>query len=108
MRTKNSSNAPKDSTPGLLRFCNYYIEFPDGDRWSDYTHIVGGFNAWIQNTQIYKKDPVAAQSLIKTGQAHWKDNNGVVHRMVISEHACERKWGLNNGVKRNNVGFIKG
>lgn len=91
MKSKRSSAAPRDATPGEVRFCNYYIEMPDGDTWSDYTHIVGGLNAWIINTAIFRANPEAASSLLKSGEYHWKDHNKVLHRMVISNTPCERK-----------------
>lgn len=93
MKTKNSSSAPRDQTPGDIRYCNYFLEFPDGETWSDYTHIAGGLNAWIMNTAVWKRNPELAQKLLKKGQAHWKDTNGVTHRMVIAEKPCVQKWG---------------
>lgn len=103
MKTKNSNSSPKDSTQGLIRYLNYTLEFPDGERWTDYTHIAGGLNAWVVNTALWKTKPEAARRLIKTGEYHWKDNNGVLHRMVISEWPCERKWGLNKSIKRGSL-----
>lgn len=99
MKTKNSSSRPTDSTPGLVRYCNYYLEFPDGEVWSDYTHIVGGYNAWIKNTAIWRNRPDLARNLALKGEAHWKDHNGVGHRMKVSDTPCERKWGLNRQIK---------
>jgi len=107
MKTKNSTTRPKDSTQGLIRYCNYYIEFPDGEVWSDYTHIVGGYNAWIKNTAIWKQKPDLARRLAMKGEAHWKDHNGVQHRMQVSETACERNWGLNKKVKRTAIEIVR-
>jgi hypothetical protein len=103
MKTKNSSRAPKDSTQGLVRYCNYFLEFPDGDVWGDFTHIVGGFDAWIRNTALWRKNPDRVRTLVKKGEVHWKDTNGVIHRMQISETPCVRKWGLNKKVQQRSA-----
>jgi hypothetical protein len=104
MKSKNSNTRPRDATPGDIRYCLYSIEFPDGDVWTDYTHIAGGYNAWIKNTAIWKNNPDVARVLSQKGEAHWKDHNGVTHRMKISETPCERKWGLNKKhVRRTNL-----
>lgn len=108
MKTKNSSAKPQDATHGHIRYCNYYLEFPDGEVWSDYTHIAGGYSAWITNTRIWKDKPDLARKLSLTGEAHWKDHNGVEHRMIVADQPCERKWGLNKKHKRSSsVGFGK-
>lgn len=97
MKTKNSSLAPRDQTPGDIRYCNYYLEFPDGEVWSDYTHIAGGLEAWIKNTALYKMNPDAARALQRKGEYAWYVSHGtkgrVRHRMVISEEKCEQRWG---------------
>lgn len=106
MKTKNSSSAPRDSTQGLIRYCNYYVEFPDGEVWSQYTHIAGGLLAWVKNTALYRANPDAARKLIKSGEFHWKVKTmttqglgSVIHRMVISEQPCAMNWGLNKKIK---------
>lgn len=101
MKTRNSSSRPANHTPGQVRYCQYFLEFPDGDVWSDYFHIAGGFNAWIKNTAIWKKNPDRARTLAMKGECHWKDNNGVIHRMRITETPCDRKWGINRQIKRS-------
>ena len=97
MKTKNSSSAPRDQTPGEIRYCNYYLEFPDGEQWSDYTHIAGGLESWITRTALYKMNPDAARMLMKKGEYHWYVRHGkmgsVRHRMVISATPCPRNWG---------------
>lgn len=102
MKTKRSSSAPKDSTQGLIRYCNYYIEFPDGDIWTDCTHIAGGLESWITRTALHKINPDAAKSLMQRGEYSWYVSHGdkgrIRHRMVISETPIERKWGLNKQV----------
>lgn len=103
MKTKNSSNAPRDQTPGDIRYCNYTIEFPDGETWSDYTHIAGGLESWIKRTALYKMNREAAIKLMQKGEYAWYVSHGrmgrVRHRMQISEEKCERKWGLNSKIK---------
>lgn len=103
MKTKNSAPTPRDSTQGLVRYCNYFMEFPDGEVWHDSTHVVGGFHAWIKNTNLYKTKPEVALKMARTGEAHWKDSNGVEHRMILSETPVERKWGLNKKVIRKSA-----
>lgn len=107
MKTKRSSSAPKDSTQGLIRYCCIYVHFPDGETWSDYTHIAGGLNAWVKNTKLFMTDPEAAGKLIKKGEYHRKvyhmingKRQSVTERMVISETPCERRWGINKKVVR--------
>jgi len=103
MKTKNSSSRPKDSTQGLIRYCNYYLEFPDGEIWSDYSHIAGGLESWVKRTALYKMNPDAARALVQKGEYHWYVSHGpagrVRHHMKISDVACERKWGRNTKVR---------
>jgi len=107
MKTKNTRNSPRDSTPGHIRYCNYFLEFPDGEVWSDALHIAGGFNAWIKNTALWRTKPDLARTLVMKGEAHWKDSNGVGHRMIISDSPVERKWGLNKKHKRSAIEIVR-
>ena len=107
MKTRNSSSRPRNHTPGEIRYCNYYLEFPDGEVWSDFTHIAGGYNAWIKNTAIWRQRPDLARKLAIRGEAHWKDHNGVEHRMVISDTPCVRNWGLKNKIKRTAIEIVR-
>ena len=114
MKTKNSNRSPRDSTQGLIRYCNYFIEFPGnfqveemrGEIYQDSTHIAGGLVAWIKNTALYKSNIEAARKLMQTGEYHWKDQNGALHRMVISETPVERRWGLNKQNKHVSKGSM--
>lgn len=106
MKTKNSSSAPRDSTQGLVRYLNYFIEFPDGEVWQQSTHIVGGLLAWVKNTALYRTNMEAARKLISTGEYHWKvphniagKRTSVTHRMMISEAPVSTNWGLNKKIK---------
>lgn len=90
MKTRNSSSAPRNKTPGDIRYLNYYIELSNEIIRADYTHIAGGLHAWVKNTAIWRRNPELAVKLVQKGQAHWKDHNGVTHRMVISNTPCER------------------
>lgn len=101
MKTKNSNRSPRDSTQGLIRYCNYYLEFPDGDIWHDSVgHIAGGLHSWVVRTALFRRNPDGARALMKKGEHHWKDSNGVIHRMVISDTPIGRKWGINRQIKR--------
>lgn len=107
MKTKNSSSRPKDSTQGLIRYCNYYLEFPDGEVWSDYAHVAGGLESWITRTALHKMNPDSARALMQKGEFAWYVSHGktgrVRHRMEISETPCARKWGLNSKVQQRSA-----
>lgn len=100
MKTRRSSAAPRDATPGHVRYCNYYVMFPDGEVWHQSTFIAGGLLAWVKNTTLYRTSPEAARKLIKSGEYHWKVKTmtahgpgSVTHRMVIASEAVPTKWG---------------
>jgi hypothetical protein len=97
MKTKNSNRAPRDQTPGEIRYLNYYLEFPDGEVWSDYTHVVGGFHSWIERTALHKMNPDAAARLKSKGEYHWYVDHGaagrVRHHMKLSDTPCPSNWG---------------
>lgn len=95
MKTKNSNAAPRNKTPGVIRYCNYFIELNNEVIRADYTHIAGGLHAWIKNTAIWRANADLAMKLVRKGEAHWKDHNGVTHRMVVSDTPCERVGGKN-------------
>jgi hypothetical protein len=101
MKTKNSSSRPRDQTQGETRYCNIYIEFPDGEVWSDSIYFAGGLAAWITNTRIWKNKPDLARNLMLKGEAHWKQSNGVVEHWKIEEKPCSRKWGKPGQIKRS-------
>lgn len=111
MKTKNSSSKPIDNTPGQIRYCNLYLEFPDGEVWSNYTHIAGGFNAWLRNVGRWiTKQPGVLRNLEVKGEAHWDQRlpiDGhmliVKYRIKISEVPCEVKWGLNKNVHQKSA-----
>lgn len=103
MKTKNSSAAPRDATPGEIRYLNYFLEFPDGEVWSQFMHIAGGLSAWVKNTAIYRNNPDAARKLMQQGVHSWKDRNGVKHVMRIDNSPCQHKWGT--GKVRKVAGF---
>lgn len=97
MKTKNSSRSPRNRTPGDIRYLNYYLEFPDGTVWSDYSHIAGGLESWITRTRLYKDNPDAARALVQKGEYHFYLSHGTMgrvrHHMVISDTKCEQNWG---------------
>lgn len=111
MKTKKSSSAPRNHTPGEVRYCNYYIEFPDGNQWSDYTHVAGGLESWVTRTALHKTNPEAAKRMIQKGEYHWYVSHGdmgrVRHHMVLSDTPCERRWGLNENIKRSVIEIVK-
>jgi hypothetical protein len=99
VKTKNSSAAPRDSTQGVIRYCNFYLEFPDGEVWHDSAHIAGGLYAWATNV-MSKTDPEVGRALLKKGEFHRKHPDGTTHRWVVSDTPVEHKWGLNKGITR--------
>lgn len=102
MKTKNSNSSPKDQTPGEIRYCNYYLEFPDGEVWSEYTYVAGGLESWITRTKLHILNPEAAKRLMQKGEYHWYVSHGkmgkVRHHMKLEAMPCERNWGLNKKI----------
>lgn len=107
MKAKGSRPSPKNHTPGEIRYLNYSLEFPDGEVWQDFTHIAGGFHSWVKNTAIWRQKPDAVRHLLMEGECHWKDHNGVTHRMQVSETACTRKWGTGKQIKRTALEMVR-
>ena len=110
MKTKNSAITPRDSTQGHIRYCNYTLEFPDGEIWTDYTHIAGGLESWVTRTMLHKTNPDAARALIKKGEYHWYVSHGTMgrvrHHMKVSDTKCEQNWGSNR-VKKGAIEVVK-
>lgn len=111
MKTKQSSSAPRDSTQGHIRYCNYTLEFPDGETWSDYSHVAGGLSSWITRTMLHKTNPEAAKRLLQKGEYHWYVSHGslgrVRHHMKLADAPCERNWGVNRIKKKPALEAVK-
>jgi hypothetical protein len=89
----------KHHTIGQVRYFTYYLEFPDGERWQDQSPFVGNLGYLIKTTQFYKK-PEVLRGLMMKGSAHWKDHNGVTHRVIIEDEARPRIWGAQASKRR--------
>lgn len=103
MKTKNSNSAPRDSTQGEIRYLNYSLEFPDGEIWTDYTHVAGGLDSFITRTNLHVLNPDAARALVKKGEYHWYASHGALgrvrHHMKLSNEKCEQNWGSKRIIK---------
>lgn len=82
----------KNHAPGELRFLTYELFFPDGDHWQDQEHIIGPLDSWLKLTTFTARPDLYRDILIK-GSVHWKDNNGVEHRIHVDEQQRPRIWG---------------
>jgi hypothetical protein len=84
----------KNHTLGDVRYFTYYLIFPgDNDFWVDQYPFCGPLDTMLRLTTFYKK-PGVPEALMKKGEAHWKDHNGVTHRVVVENFERPRKWGV--------------
>jgi hypothetical protein len=87
--------AVKDKTPGEIRFFTYWIIFPDGDEWVDQVPFVHDLQ-WELKNSCFELEPVLKHELQKKGDIHWKDHNGITHRVKIESVRRSRRWGVGN------------
>lgn len=82
---------PREHSPGLVRYLTYYLHFPkDKDYWVDQIPFCQDLLNLLKNTKF---PPKLAAELLRKGEGHWKDHNGVTHRVTIEETWQPRKWG---------------
>lgn len=85
MKTKNSSNAPRNKTLGHVRYFTLYRIFPgERDYWVDQVPIVHELDFTLKNSR-WRNDPQKCHDLLKKGETKWVDHNGVTHRLVIED-----------------------
>lgn len=78
-----------------VRYFTYYLYFPgDADYWVTQTPFIHDLQFELKNTR-WAKNPTICSELLKHGETHWKDPNGVTHRIVIETKERPRKWGVN-------------
>lgn len=80
-------------TPGHVRYFTYYLHFPDGDTWCNQVPFVHDLFFELRRTAFVKKNPAMARDILVNGECHWKDHNGVEHRVVVENEKREKVWG---------------
>ena len=81
-------------TPGTVRYFTYYLIFPgDKEMWVDQTPFVHELQFQLQNT-AWRHDHKKVRDLLHKGETHWKDHNGVEHRVVIESTKRPTNWGV--------------
>lgn len=83
--------APLNKVYGV-RYFTYELHFPkDKDYWVDQVPFVEHLD-WVLKNKC-KFPPQISRALMLKGEAHWKDQNGVTHRIKIDDHIVPRRWG---------------
>lgn len=91
----------QEKIQGELRYFTYYLQFPDGVQWQSQVPFVHDLSFEIKNMRL-RHDPEKVRSLMLTGQVHWKDHNGVTHRIVVETEEKPRIWGNpGKGIKKH-------
>lgn len=88
-----------------IRYWTYFLTFPDGETWVDSTPFLHDLQFELQNMKHnprYSKNmsmsfSTFADKMLRKGECHWKDRNGVEHRVKIEDIERARVW----GTKRN-------
>ena len=89
---------PRNHTPGQTRYIHYFLYFPDDSVWQDCFPFAQPIDVLIKNFGLYKNGRLdICQRLMRKGDTHWKDRNGITHRMMIAEREIPRIWGKNRG-----------
>lgn len=76
-----------------VRYWTYYLIFPDGDEWVQQEPFVHDLQFELQNS-VFEMEPSKKRDLLVHGETHWKDHNGIVHRVRIENEAKPRRWGV--------------
>jgi hypothetical protein len=90
----------KNHTPGQIRYFTYYIEFPESlratmgaDHWVDSVPFVHELQFELKKT-TFGKIPGMARDILAKGECHWKDQNGVGHRVKVTNEPETKIWGV--------------
>lgn len=93
IRIKGGTVRPVNHIPGKVRYLTYYLIFPkDKEQWCDQIEFCQPLDNFLKNTNFHKR-PEICNSLLRRGEASWKDNNGTIHRITIEEETRPRVWG---------------
>jgi len=79
-----------------VRYFTYWLIFPGDkkeDYWVDQVPFIHDLQFELKNSR-WAKDPNKCRDLLMKGETHWKDQNGVEHRVVIEDKERPRKWGI--------------
>lgn len=91
-------------TPGKVRYFTYYLIFPKSlaqtighAQWMDQIPFVHDLQHELKKAS-FGKIPGMARDILNKGECHWKDQNGVEHRVVVEEIQREKNWGVKKGL----------
>jgi hypothetical protein len=94
----------KNHTPGQIRYFTYYLNFPNelakvigAPQWVDQVPFVHELQFELKKT-TFGKIPGMARDILNKGECHWKDQNGVEHRVVVEDQPREKNWGVKKQV----------
>lgn len=76
-----------------VRYWTYYLIFPDGTEWVDQMPFIHDMQFELKNS-CFDIEPHQKRDLLVKGETHWKDHNGVTHRVVIEGTERPRRWGV--------------
>lgn len=82
----------KNHTLGETRYLTYELMFKDGEHWIEQEPFWGPLDTWLKLTE-FKKRPSICIDLIYKGESHWVDQNGVTHKVSITNKEMPKKWG---------------
>lgn len=82
----------KNHAQGQTRYLTYQLMFKDGEHWCDQEPFWGPLDTWLRLTQFAKRKDICID-LITKGETHWKDHNGVTHKVSIDTVQRPRVWG---------------
>lgn len=78
---------------GEIRYLTYQLIFPgDNEVWTDQLPFVENVQSYLKKTR-WKNDPTATRNLLVKGEHHFKDHNGVTHRVLIETTQRPKVWG---------------
>lgn len=82
----------KNKTLGQIRYFSYFLQFPNGEEWVESRPFVHELSFELQNTTFGRVHELY-RMMMKTGSCHWKDHNGVTHRVVVEDTPRLKVWG---------------
>lgn len=83
-----------EKTLGKVRYFTYYLHFPkDREVWQDQVPFIHDLRFTLDQSR-WRHNKEICTSLLKKGEAQWKDDNGMLHRVVIEDIERPRRWGI--------------